>query len=185
MHEEAGTIAAQMGRPLAGTSRVAVRCHLGLPLVIEAAPEGDAGAPFPTLWYLTCPLARRRLSRLEHAGWVRALTARLERDPAFAAAFAAANEAYTRARAARVPAGSPVATRLHPGVGGTAGAVKCLHAHWAHGVAGGPNPVADAIRDRVEPLDCTTPCVADGRWNPAWHEPPTPGGRPSPVGIGG
>lgn len=161
-----------MGRPLKGSSRVAARCRLGLPVVIETAPVTGEGEPFPTLYYLTCPLARTRVSRLEHAGKVRELTARLASDPAFAAAFERADRAYRAARTARVPPGSPVLSRLRGGVGGAEGGVKCLHAHLAHLLAGGDNPVGAAIRDRVEPLDCPVPCVREGARNPAWREPP-------------
>ena len=174
MHEEAETLTAQMNRPLSGTSRVAVRCPLGLPLVIETSPVGEDGAPFPTLYYLTCPLARTRLSRLEHAGWVRTLTARLGEDPAFAAAFAAAHAEYARRREERLPPGAQLRGQLRGGVGGTdpAGGVKCLHAHYAHGCAGGENPVADLVRPEVEPLACQVPCVRGGARNPDWQEPP-------------
>lgn len=173
MHEEAEAIAAQMGRPLAGTSRVAVRCPLGLPLVIEASPVGDEGQPFPTLYYLTCPLARTRISRLEHAGWVRRLTARLGDDPAFAAALAGAHADYARAREEALPPEGLARGHLRGGVGGTdpAGGVKCLHAHYAHGCAGGRNPVADVVRPLIEPLECRVPCVAGGARNQDWREP--------------
>jgi hypothetical protein len=33
------------------------RCHLGLPVVIQVPPRLDDGTPFPTLYWLTCPLA--------------------------------------------------------------------------------------------------------------------------------
>lgn len=162
-----------MGRPLSGTSRVAARCPLELPLVIETSPVGDDGAPFPTLYYLICPLARARISRLEHAGWVRSLTARLGEDPPFAAAFAQAHSDYARLRAGRLPPEGLARGELRGGVGGTdpAGGVKCLHAHYAHGRMGGRNPVADAIRELVEPLECSVPCVVEGARNPCWREP--------------
>lgn len=171
MHEEQETLEAQMGRPLEGSSRVAARCHLGLPVVIESAPVTANGAPFPTLYYLTCPLARTRISRLEHAGWIRDLTARLSSDPDFAREVAQADEAYRGAREALLPPHSPVRARLRGGVGGAVGGIKCLHAHFAHLLAGGANPVGAAIEERVLPLDCAAPCVREGRRNPAWREP--------------
>lgn len=161
----------QMGRPLDGRRRVVSRCGLGLPVVLEVEPDRD-GAPFPTLYYLTCPLARARVSRLEQVGVVREMTARIEADPAFAAAFAESTAAYVQRRAELIPPGSPVGGMLQGGVGGSRGGVKCLHAHFAHLRAGGPNPVGEAIRDRVEPLECAVPCVSDGARNPRWQEPP-------------
>ncbi len=164
-------VAAQMGRPMSGKSQVVSRCALSLPVVLEVEPELD-GKPFPTLYYLVCPLARARISRLEQAGGVRELTQRVTEDAAFGAAFASAQEDYARERAQHLPPGSPIAQHLQGGVGGSSGGgVKCLHAHYAHGRAGRENPVADAIRDRVEPLNCAVPCVLGAKRNPAWREP--------------
>jgi hypothetical protein len=162
-----------MGRPLDGEHTVASRCSLGLPVVLDCHPSQD-GRPFPTLYYLTCPLARARVSRVEAAGGVRAFAQRLEREPDFRAAFEGAQAAYAQARDERLPPDDPVRARLRGGVGGAVGGVKCLHAHYAHARAGGPNPVGEAVAAEVEPLNCPTPCVVDGRRNPAWREPAKP-----------
>ena len=166
---------AQMGRPLKGKSRVAARCALGLPVVIRTHPVQPDGTPFPTLYYLTCPLARTRVARLEYGGGVRAFAERLEREPELAQAFAAAQEAYARERAEALDPADPAHARLRGGVGGAVGGVKCLHAHYAHHAAGGANPVGRAVAAEVEPLDCAEPCVRDGARNPGWREP-----RPGP-----
>ncbi len=60
------------------------------------------------------------------------------------------------------------------GVGGSAGGVKCLHAHYADHAAGNDNPVGEETAAAVEPLDCATACVAElegrvGR-DPGWKE---------------
>lgn len=170
-HEQAEVLAAQLGRPLRGSSRVVSRCALKLPVVIQTHPALEDGRPFPTLYYLTCPLARARISRLEGAGWVRALTARLDEDPAFRAGMAAADKAYAEERASLLPPDSPQAPLLRGGVGGAVGGLKCLHAHYAHRRAGGENPAGAWVAERIEPLDCASPCVVDGARNPAWREP--------------
>jgi hypothetical protein len=176
-------LAAQLGRPLHGSGRIAARCHLGLPVVIRTEPVFEDGRPFPTLYYLTCPLARARVSRLEAAGWVRELTARVEEDPAFGAEFAAAQAAYREERAQLLPQESPVRDKLRGGVGGSAGGVKCVHAHYAHHAAGRCNPVGRLAAERVEPLDCDAPCVLEGARNPAWREPKSEDGLdPGPSG---
>ncbi|MBX3472352.1 MAG: DUF501 domain-containing protein [Planctomycetes bacterium] len=170
--DDVATVRAQLGRPARGRWQVASRCRLGLPVLLEAHPVLDDGAPFPTLYWLTCPLARRRVSRLEQQGGVRAWTERLERDPDLRAAFERAQADYAAARAARLPAGSPAHARLRGGVGGSeGGGVKCLHAHYAHARAGGDNPVGRDVAAQVEPLDCATPCVVAGQRSPGWREP--------------
>ncbi|MCO5171581.1 MAG: DUF501 domain-containing protein [Planctomycetes bacterium] len=176
--DDAAAIRAQLGRPARGRWQVASRCHLRLPVVLEAHPVLEDGAPFPTLYWLTCPLARRRVSRLEQLGGVRAWTERLEGDPDLRAAFDRSQAAYATARAARLPPDSPDLVRLRGGVGGAEGGVKCLHAHYAHARAGGDNPIGREVAGQVEPLDCATPCVAGGQRNLAWREPDASPTRP-------
>ena len=165
---------AQMGRPLDGRSRIASACHLRLPVVLEVHPNKE-GRPFPTLYYLTCPLARIRVSRIEAAGGVAEWTAKVAADPQLAAELAAADEAYAAARAVHLDPEDPLSELV---TGGVAGAnvdggrgVKCLHAHYAHARAGGENPIGRALQAEIEPLDCAQPCVVDGRRCAEWRAP--------------
>ena len=57
-------VAVQIGRPPRSDSRVLFTCHLGLPVVVETPPILDDGTPFPTRYWLTCPLAVKRVSRI-------------------------------------------------------------------------------------------------------------------------
>ncbi len=70
-------IAAQLGRAPRGLVGVAHRCPCGLPDVAETAPRLPDGSPFPTLYYLTCPRAAAAVSKLEAAGTMQDMTARL------------------------------------------------------------------------------------------------------------
>lgn len=167
--EDRAAAEAQMGRPLEGRFRVASRCHLRLPVVLECHPDRE-GTPFPTLYYLTCPLARIRISRLEAAGGVRDWTARVAAEPALAASLADAHRAYAEQRSAHLAPDAPLQDKLRGGVGGSEG-VKCLHMHYAHARAGGENPIGAPTRDAIEPLDCSGPCVAEGATVAAWREP--------------
>jgi hypothetical protein len=163
-------IEVQIGRPIRAASEVVARCHLGLPVVVRVPPLLDDGTPFPTLYWLTCPLATTRVGRLEGAGGVKRMERRLEVDPGFAELFEQANSSYESERDSYLPAGS--SPRPSGGVGGTRAGVKCLHAHYAHAKAGGDNPVGELVGDWVEPLDCQAPCVVDGSWNPDWVNNP-------------
>ncbi len=164
------TVAAQLGRAPRSPVDVVVRCHLGLPVVIAVPPHLVDGTPFPTRFWLTCPLAVRRIGRIEAAGGVKEAEARLAADPELAARHAAAAARYAAARDALIPADSPL-PRPTGGVGGAARGVKCLHAHYADHAAGNDNPVGEDTAARIEPLDCTVPCVIDGALNPEWREP--------------
>ncbi len=157
----------QIGRSLRTDVTVVSRCHLDLPVVVEVPPVLDDGTPFPTLYWLSCPLARTRIGRLESSGGVRRMDARANADPVFAEQLSMAHEAYRTTRDTRLPddVQGPVPSG---GVGGSGGGVKCLHAHYAHTRGGGDNPVGELVTGWIEPLDCPVPCVVNGEANPAW-----------------
>ena len=166
-------VAAQLGREPRSPVEVVGRCHLAVPVVIAVPPHLDDGTPFPTRYWLTCPLAQRRIGRLESAGGVKAAEAWIASDPGVQRRFDAAQERYAAEREALIVTGTP-----HPptgGVGGTRYGVKCLHAHYADHAAGNDNPVGQRTAAEVEPLDCTTACVVvidgGGERNPDWREP--------------
>lgn len=160
--EDHTAIEVQIGRPPRADSRVVSRCALHLPVVIAVPPRLEDGSPFPTHFWLTCPLARKRIARLEAAGGVREWEARMDADDELAAAMARAHESYRE-------------TRGDDHEGGIAGirgeGLKCLHAHYAHHRGGGDNPVGAGVADDIEPLDCVVGCVADGERNADWREP--------------
>src|SRR5579875_3121138 len=93
---DAAVIAAQLGR---APRAVAHRCPCGLPDVAETAPRLADGTPFPTLYYLTCPLANAAVSRLEASGVMRQMTARLA-DEALRRRYLAAHRDYLARREA-------------------------------------------------------------------------------------
>lgn len=150
------------------------RCHLGLPVVAVCPPRLEDGTPFPTRYWLSCPLARKRVARLEAAGGVREAQRRVESDPATLEAMRRAHRRYARERDGTLPQdGRP---RPSGGVGGVArdGGIKCLHAHLADHWSGHANPVGAWVAERIGPLCCRVPCVVgegDARPvpNPAWH----------------
>jgi len=160
----------QIGRPLRAQSEVVARCHLGMPVVVRVPPHLEDGTPFPTLYWLTCPLATTRIGRLEGAGGVKRMEAKAAADPEFGAALDRAHAEYATERDLF---GTDIETpRPTGGVGGAARGVKCLHAHYAHQAAGGENPVGALVADWIEPLDCEVRCVVDGDMNPAWVNRP-------------
>ncbi len=160
---------AQIGRPLRAESVVVARCHLGLPVVAEVPPILDDGTPFPTRFWLSCPLASTRIGRLEAAGGVRSMERHAEADPEFSASLERAHARYEADRDALVPADS--SPTPSGGVAGARAGVKCLHAHYADHAAGNDNPVGNLVAPWVEPLNCENPCVVGGKTNPLWREP--------------
>lgn len=160
---------AQIGRPLRADSDVAATCPLGLPVVAEVPPILDDGTPFPTMYWLTCPLAVTRIGRLESIGGVRRLERWFAAQAERSEALEAAHRRYQRERDERLD--SAADPRPSGGVAGARAGIKCLHAHYADHAAGNENPVGALVAPWVEPLDCTVPCVVAGERNPRWREP--------------
>lgn len=149
------------------------RCPLDLPVVVRVPPLLEDGTPFPTLYWLTCPLAVKRVSHLESGGGVKAMDRRARQVPEFGAALDAAHARYASQRERMMP--QDVEHRPSGGVAGATKGVKCLHAHYADTLASNPNPVGEMVAPWVEPLDCTIPCLIEhdgaAARNPRWIEP--------------
>lgn len=153
--EDRRVVEAQLGRPVRGDWAVARRCHLDVPMVIENHPRLDDGTPFPTLFWLTCPILVKRASRLESEGRMAEISTRLGRGDPLRARLSRAVERYRARRDARLPIEDAGARP-----GGEPERVKCLHAHLAHELADPPNPVgALALAEAAFP-DCIAPCIA-------------------------
>ena len=92
----------------------------------EQEPFDEAGRPFPTQFYVTCPHLVAAVSRLEAAGGVERWTRAAADDPTLARSL---REAHAEQR------------RLRPELGGGIGGsmrgagLKCLHAHVAFALA--------------------------------------------------
>lgn len=163
--DDEAVIAVQLGRAPRGLLGVAHRCPCGLPDVAETAPRLPDGSPFPTLYYLTCPRANAAVGKLEAAGLMRDMTARLA-DEVLRDRYEFAHRDYLARRdmAARVAGIEP----LPPGTqsaGGMPSRVKCLHALVAHELAAGDvNPFGREALDAMDDWWQQGPCVAgDGQ----------------------
>jgi hypothetical protein len=154
---------------------IASYCPCGLPDVVQTQPRLPGGTPFPTLYYLTCPRATAAISRLEAAGVMREMQARLSADPALHAAYLAAHADYLARRddAARAAGQEPLPAGTQS-AGGMPDRVKCLHALAAHELAvPGVNPLgAEAVR-------------AAGSWWEAGQCVPETADMPEPDGNAG
>jgi hypothetical protein len=149
-------VAARMiGRPLRGESAAAVRCAWGLPAVLRVDPRLRDGTPFPTTFWLACPLAVKHVGTLEADGAMAGLNQRLAEDEDLAAEYRAAHERYL---AFRERLGPPL-PRATASAGGMPDRVKCLHALYGHHLATLDNPIGAWVAAQNEPMACPHPCV--------------------------
>lgn len=144
----------QLGRELTCEMAAVSRCPAGFPVVVRNAPVTKDGAPFPTLYWLTCPSLCADISRLEASGAV-ADFERLLQQPVTRTALLASDLAYRRERAKRIRGDG--AGLLDVGIAGNRDPLrlKCLHAHVADYLVGGLNPIGEQVLNQAPmPADC-------------------------------
>jgi hypothetical protein len=142
----------QLGRAPRAFRRVAVRCPYGTPAVTEQAPFDEAGEPFPTTYWLTCPHLVATIARLEAGGGVERWSRRAREDPELSASLLRGHDEQRRLR-----------PELPGGIGGQTrtGGLKCLHAHAAFALARPGYTLGEQILAEAEqlwpPQRCCTP----------------------------
>jgi hypothetical protein len=172
--DDARIVERQIGRPPRGPVRVVSRCAYGYPAAVAVDPlvahrrgEG-APEPFPTRYWLTCPILVEQISRLESAGIADRIEEEMAGDPALAARVREDHDRYAAERFAALDGpGRAEAERrgLLPvlrdgGVGGVRDRrfLKCLHAHYAlHRARGGA--VGALLDARHGPKECEAASV--------------------------
>ena len=137
--------------------------------------------PWPNFYWLCCPALAARVGRLEHLGLVQEWQKEIAHDSTtpFALELAAAHRQYGAARWAALSDDDRaycesqhegfVAALRDAGVGGQkfVSQVKCLHAHLAHALAGGDNPVGRRVLACLARRDDEAVCGGD---NTGTHE---------------
>ena len=163
--EDRELVAQQIGRTPRAFRRVAVRCPFGAPAVTEQDPYDSAGAPFPTMYYMTCRHLVAAVSRLEAAGGVERWSAAVAADEALAESVARATDEQRRVRRelAGERDGADGGRSLDLGIGGSGnpGQLKCLHAHVAFALARPGYELGERILGELEPLWPGRCCLAD------------------------
>jgi hypothetical protein len=160
--DDAAVVSRQLGRAPRAFRRVVVHCPFGRPAVTEQEPYDDAGRPFPTTYWLTCPHLVAAVSRLEAAGGVERWSRAAEREADLSESLEQGTDEQRALR--RELAGGPGArdggASLELGIGGSArrGSLKCLHAHVAFALARPGYVLGERIFAEVEtpwpPHDC-------------------------------
>jgi hypothetical protein len=132
-----------LGRRPQGDFEVVVRDNTGDPVVVKNDPLLFDGTPMPTRFWLVGSQPHLLVSRLESAGDID--LAESEVDPQ---ELAQTHMMYAIERDSQIPA-DHIGPRPHGGVAGTRTGVKCLHAHYAHWLAGGKDVVGDWVAKRL------------------------------------
>lgn len=133
-----------IGRTPQGDFRVVVRSSTGEPVVVMNAPLLDDGTPMPTLYWLVGSAEVYAVSQLEADGAVDEVESIIGLE-----VIDSIHTSYAQRRDALIPA-SHTGHRPTAGVGGTRRGVKCLHAHFAHWLAGGSDAVGEWVAQQLD-----------------------------------
>lgn len=136
-------VADLLGRSPSCEFQVVVRAPDGDPVVIRNAPFFEDGTPMPTRYWLVGRDLVKAVSRLESNGGARRVEQEIGADE-----VTAAHELYAAERDASIPR-AWAGPRPSGGVGGTRRGVKCLHAHLAWFLAGGPDPIGAWVHGQL------------------------------------
>ncbi len=136
-------ITALLGRTPRCRVRIAVRTADGAPSVIENEPFFFDGRPMPTQYWLCDPDLIKAIGTLESTGAIDQVEAHIGLD--------ALDQLHRRHAAQREAHIDPAHEGPRPfgGIGGTRVGVKCLHAHYAHWLATGDDPVGQWVDERL------------------------------------
>ena len=77
MTNEKQTVEIQLNRTVRSNIDVVAKCHFDLPVVVDVPKNLDDGTPFPTMYWLTCPMYVKKVSTLESNGMVKDLDQQL------------------------------------------------------------------------------------------------------------
>ena len=160
----------QIGRKVRSEVEVEARCHFGLPTVISVPPNLQDGTPFPTTYWLTCPLLVKKVGSLEANGLIKIFDDLIQKKGNFRDLWAKRQKTYKEERINLVTSSSNIIPE--GGVGGTKDHIKCLHAHLADELATGKNSVGKSVETLIGGYSCENSCTEqkEGRniLNPNW-----------------
>lgn len=149
----------QLGRDILNPFKVVKKCKWGYPQCIESTPIFE-GKPFPTLYWLTCPLLLKEVGRLEEKGLVKGFEQKLKEEPEFSKQYMLAHQ-ETKSRKAKLIEGLVLEpwqrdAILKRGIGGIRNirSVKCLHLHLANYLGNVNNPVGALVWQEIPLHDC-------------------------------
>ena len=170
--EEKRIVEVQLDRSLRSDVEVVSSCHFNLPAVIKVPSNLDDGTPFPTSYWLTCPMYNKKVGSLESQGLIKELDKQLNENEDLKKLWSGRQRSYEeeRNKAKKKNEEEIIPTG---GVGGTNESIKCLHAHLADELATGKNHIGKIVIESVGGFNCDEPCIDENnkknvKWKSKW-----------------
>ena len=157
MDKDKKVVEAQLDRNLRSDILVSSRCHFNLPTAIKVPPNLDDGTPFPTTYWLTCPMYNKKIGSLESQGLISQLDDEMQNNSKLKSEWKQRQTSYQKEREnffdksnEYLPTG---------GVGGAKESIKCLHSHTADEISTGKNPIGKIVIESIGLFNCEKPCI--------------------------
>tara|TARA_B100000287_G_scaffold414237_1_gene446595 strand:+ start:4933 stop:5454 length:522 start_codon:yes stop_codon:yes gene_type:complete len=162
----------QLNRSLRSNVEVVSRCHFDLPAVIKVPSNLDDGTPFPTSYWLTCPMYNKKVGSLESHGLIKELDKQLNENEDLRKLWSDRQRSYEEERNKRRKNKKEEITPKG-GVGGATESIKCLHAHLADELATNKNYIGKIVLESVGGFNCEEPCIDENykknvKWKSKW-----------------
>lgn len=168
MDREKKIVEVQLDRKLRSDVFISSKCHFNLPAAIKVPPNLDDGTPFPTTYWLTCPMYNKKIGSLESQGLIGKLDNELSNNPKLNREWKERQNSYQKDRENdQDKSNKLIATG---GVGGAKESIKCLHSHTADELSTGKNPIGKIVIETIGLFNCEAPCVEEEtmKKNPHW-----------------
>ena len=168
MTNEKQTVEIQLDRKIRSRIDIVAKCHFDLPIVVDVPKNLDDGTPFPTMYWLTCPMYVKKVSTLESNGMVKNLDKQLVDNKKLNKLWRKRQKSYENERNKKYKS-LPNIISPNGGVGGTTKSIKCLHSHLADELVSGENVIGKVVLESVGGCNCNEPCIIDGSRNDKWQ----------------
>ena len=157
MNNDSKIVELQIGRKLRSNSEVSCRCHLNIPAVIKVPPKLDDGTPFPTTFWLTCPMYSKKIGSLESHGLIKELDKDIDNNPNLKKQWETRQISYEQERDKLETIES--GPKASGGVGGATESIKCLHSHTADELSTGENIIGKIVIESIGGFNCEQACI--------------------------
>lgn len=163
---ELNIIMGQLDNSAENVIKVIKYCPTNYPMIILVHPFYN-NKPFPTIYWLSCPVIKEDISKIEDTGYIEVLKNKKNYSKEFQKKLDNAHRRYSKARvdlldknklkSAKQKSVDLFKMLQNSGVAGIREkeGVKCLHGHYADYIVTGNNPVGKEVSKKVEiPPNC-------------------------------
>jgi len=157
VNNESKIVEQQIGRKLRSKSEISCRCHLNIPAVIKVPPKLNDGTPFPTTYWLTCPMFNKKIGTLESHGLIKDLDNEITNNPDLKKQWKSRQISYEQERENLEI--NDLGPQASGGVGGAKKSIKCLHSHTADELSTGQNVIGKIVIESIGVFNCEEVCV--------------------------